>query len=263
MSSSKSGLPDVDDPMAIGSGASEPEILTSDTESDPEMMSDDNDDFQPFALPNLGDDTLTTDGIPDEDPFAISIPVHDHLIIDHPDGEHVVSPILSPVPLVAIPLEGLPSNDLTDVEVDLLVDGPFDDTHDDERLDEDTVTIPLLEIPVVEISPDTSLHSVPDSFEFVTSSALQAPVDVPADPKPLPNHDPIPFDIPDIAPLIPDLAPSTIDPPVIGTFVSPPAPTPTDAAPYSVESEVHHDGLPIDFLQNIPAPLPGKDTSGH
>ncbi|MFS7967894.1 hypothetical protein Hanom_Chr09g00791161 [Helianthus anomalus] len=52
MSSSENGLLDAGDPMAIGSGASEPEIFTFDEESDPEMMSDDDDDFQPFASPD-------------------------------------------------------------------------------------------------------------------------------------------------------------------------------------------------------------------
>ncbi|KAJ0612046.1 hypothetical protein HanHA300_Chr01g0022761 [Helianthus annuus] len=77
MSSSESGLFDTDDPMAIVSDdeiAPEPEIFTSDTESDPEMMSDDDDDFQPFALPDFGVDFPIADGIPDEDPFAICIP---------------------------------------------------------------------------------------------------------------------------------------------------------------------------------------------
>ncbi|MFS8003589.1 hypothetical protein Hanom_Chr13g01215711 [Helianthus anomalus] len=214
-----------------------------------------------------------------------------------------MAPILALVPLVTVPLKDSPFGDLIDVDVDLLVEGPFDDAHGDKELDEDTVTIPLFEIPVIDISPDASLHSVLDSFESVPFSALQTdglrrpaidadddttmsaalsplhelgpglepdlasddqPVAAPADPKPLPDHDPIPSGIPDIAPLIPDLVPTTTDPPVIGTFVSPPALTPTDDAPsYSVESEVHRDGLPIDFLQNIPAPRPGKDTSGQ
>ncbi|KAJ0434915.1 hypothetical protein HanIR_Chr17g0887351 [Helianthus annuus] len=289
--------------MATGSGMSEPEILTSDRESDSGMMTDDNDDFQPFALPNLGDDTPTTDGIPDEDPFAISIPVHDHLIVDRPNDEHDVAPILAPIPLVAIPLEDLPFDDLIDVDVDLLVDGPFDDAHGAERLDEDTVTIPVFEIPGFEISPDTSLHPVSDSFESVTSSALQAVglrrhatgsdddiamsatlsplhelrpglkpdlvpddqrVGAPADPKPLPDRDPIPFGIPDIAPLIPDLAPTTIDPPVVEPLVPPPAPAPADVAPFhSMESDLRRVDLPTDSVQGIPTPRLRKDTPGH
>ncbi|MFS7926182.1 hypothetical protein Hanom_Chr04g00293961 [Helianthus anomalus] len=58
----------------------------------------------------------------------------------HPDGEHTVTPILDVVPPV---------------------------------LDENVVAIPLLEIHVIELSSDTSLHSVSDSFEYVTYAALQ------------------------------------------------------------------------------------------
>ncbi|KAM0035710.1 hypothetical protein Hdeb2414_s0015g00449681 [Helianthus debilis subsp. tardiflorus] len=144
MSSSESGLPDADDPMAIGSRASEPKILTFDKESDPEMMSDDDDDVQPFVLPDLGDDLPTTDGILDEDPFVTPTLVHDHLVIDHSDGEHIVAQILTPVPLVVIPLEDLPFDDLIDIDVDWFVNGPSDDAHGDEKLDEDVVAIHLL-----------------------------------------------------------------------------------------------------------------------
>ncbi|MFS7967834.1 hypothetical protein Hanom_Chr09g00790391 [Helianthus anomalus] len=108
MPASESGLSDTDDPLAIGPEARKLEIFTFDTESDPEMTFDDDDDFQPFVLPDLRDDLLTTNGIPDEDPFVIPIHVHDHLIIDLPDGEHVMAPTLAPVPLVAIPLENSP-----------------------------------------------------------------------------------------------------------------------------------------------------------
>ncbi|MFS7953366.1 hypothetical protein Hanom_Chr07g00617691 [Helianthus anomalus] len=93
ISSSESGLSDTDDPMAIVSDdeiVPEPYIFTSNTESDPEMMSDDDEDFQPFALLDFGIDLPIADGISDEDTFVISVPVHDHLIIGHPDGEHVV-----------------------------------------------------------------------------------------------------------------------------------------------------------------------------
>ncbi|KAJ0468602.1 hypothetical protein HanIR_Chr14g0698461 [Helianthus annuus] len=250
MSSSENGLSDIDDPMALASdseSAPEPEILTSDTESDPDMISDDEDDFQPFALPDFGVDLPLADGIPDEDPIVAPIPVH-----DHPDGEHAVAPILAPVPLATIPLEDFPFDDLIDVDIDLF-DGPPDDAHGDGEPDEDVVAIPPFEIPVIEISSNTSLHPVSDSFEFVTSSALQAvglrryatdsdddtamstapssphdpkldlkldfvPVDqpdaAPVDPEPLPDHDPTPFGIPDIAPLIPDPVPVTTPDPL-------------------------------------------------
>ncbi|KAM0070640.1 hypothetical protein Hdeb2414_s0001g00015461 [Helianthus debilis subsp. tardiflorus] len=122
VSSSKSGLSNTDDPMAIVSAdeiAPEPEIFTSDIESDPDMLSDDDDDFQPFALPDFGDDLPLADGIPDEDPFVIPIPVHDHLIIGHPDGEQVVARILALVPLMVIPPKDWPFDDLFDDDFDL------------------------------------------------------------------------------------------------------------------------------------------------
>ncbi|XP_022007616.1 wiskott-Aldrich syndrome protein family member 1-like [Helianthus annuus] len=304
MSSSESGLSDIDDPMAVVSDdeiAPEPEIFTSDTESDPDMLSDDKDGFQSFALPDFGDDLPLADGIPDEDPFVVPIPVHDHLFIGHPDGEHIVAPILTPVPLVVIPPEDWPFDDLFDDDVDLFVDGPPDDAHGDGEIDEDVVAIPPLENPVIELSSDSSLHCVSDSFESVTSSALQAvglrryatdsdddtvmsaapspphdpepgpepdlalvdqPDVAPADPEPIPDHDPIPFGLLDVAPHIPDPIPAPVDPPVVEPFVPPPAPT--DVAPLPpVESDVHRVDLPIIFLQDIPAPRPGEGTSGQ
>ncbi|XP_021990965.1 autism susceptibility gene 2 protein homolog [Helianthus annuus] len=248
MLSSESGLSYTDDPLAIVSDdeiAPEPEIFTSDTESDPDMLSDDDDDFQPFTLPHFGDDLPLADGIPEEDPFVIPIPVHDHLIIGHPDGEHIVAPILAHVPLMVIPPEDWLFDDLFDDDFDLCVDGPPDDAHGDGELDEDVVASPLPEIPVIEISSDSSLHYVSDSFESVTSSALQAvglrryatdsdddaamsaapppphelepglepdfvPVDqpdvAPADPEPIPNPEPLPDHDP-IPFGIPDIAP--------------------------------------------------------
>ncbi|XP_021998525.1 leucine-rich repeat extensin-like protein 3 [Helianthus annuus] len=290
MSSSESGLSDTDDPMAIVSEdeiVPEPEIFTSDTESDPELMSADDDDFHPFALPDFGDDLPLADGILDEDLFVIPIPVHDHLIIGYPDGEHIVAPILAPVPLVVIPPEDWPFDDLFGDDFDLFVDGPPDNAHGDGELDEEVFDIPLLEIPVIEISSDSSLHSVSDSFESVTSSALQVvglrcyatdsdddttmsaapspphdfkpglepdfvpddqPDAAPADPEPilapepLPDHDPIPFGLPDIALLIPDPVPAPADPPIIEPVTPPLAPAPAD---------------------DIPAPHPGEGTSSQ
>ncbi|XP_022030714.1 BCL-6 corepressor-like protein 1 [Helianthus annuus] len=272
MSSSESGLSDTDDPMAMVSDdeiAPKPEIFTSDTDSEPDMIPDDEDDFQPFALPDFGDDLPLADGIPDEDPFVIPIPVHDHLIIDHSDSEHVVALILAPVPLMVILPEDWPFDDLFDNDFALFVDGPPDDAHGDGELNEDVVDIPLLGIPVIEISSDSSLHSVSDSFESVTSSALQ-PVNAPADPEPipapepLPDLDPIPFGLPDIAPLIPDPVPAPVDPPVIEPVTPPLTPAPADVAPFHpVESDVHRLDLPIVFLLYIPAPLPGVGTSGQ
>ncbi|MFS7963064.1 hypothetical protein Hanom_Chr08g00733741 [Helianthus anomalus] len=144
MSSSENGLPDAGDPMAIGSGAT-------------------------LCAADLGYDLPTTDGIPSEDPFVIPTPVCDHLILDHPDGEHVMAPILAPAPLVAIPLGDLPFGDLLILTLIgwlmVLLMTPM-------VMKEDVAAIPLFYIPVIEISSDTSLQSVSDSFESVTSYAL-------------------------------------------------------------------------------------------
>ncbi|XP_022041545.1 cell surface glycoprotein 1-like [Helianthus annuus] len=293
MSSSESGLSDTVGPMAIVSDDGiipELEIFTSDTESDPEMMSDDDDDFQPFALPDFGDDVPHADG-----------PSH-----PHPDGEHVVAPIPVPLPLAAFPFEDLPFDDLFDDDVDLF-DGPADGAQGDGVVAEDAIVVPLVEIPIIDISSD---HSVPDSFESVSSSALQevpAPEPVPS-PEPLPDFDPVPFGTPDIAPLIPDPVPTPTDPiafasqtdpryafnsngwiddddddvplsihdsasqvdprypdpPVIEPVTPPHAPALFDVASFHpVESDVHRTDLPITYLQDIPAPRPGEGPSSQ
>ncbi|KAF5809798.1 hypothetical protein HanRHA438_Chr04g0171831 [Helianthus annuus] len=118
----------------------------SDSESDLEMLSDDEADFQPFALSDFGDDAPIADSIPIDDVFAFPAPIQDHLIIGHPDGEHIVAPILNALPLVG--------------------DGEVDDVV--------VLEIPPRAIPVIEISSNSSLHYVADSFESVTSSALRA-----------------------------------------------------------------------------------------
>ncbi|KAJ0603656.1 hypothetical protein HanHA300_Chr02g0040751 [Helianthus annuus] len=127
MSSSESGLSEEHDPMAIVSDDEVvpiPEVLTSDTDSDPKMLSEDEDDFQPFALPDFGDDVPIADGFPVEDPFDFPSPIHDHLIIGYPDDEHIVAPIFDAVPLVVIPTEDWPFDDLFGDDVDLFLDGP-------------------------------------------------------------------------------------------------------------------------------------------
>ncbi|KAJ0447748.1 hypothetical protein HanRHA438_Chr17g0815811 [Helianthus annuus] len=125
MSSSESGLFEENDPMGIVSNDDEvaptPEVFTSDTESDLDMISDNEDDFQPFALPDFGNAVPDADDILINDVFALPIPIHDHLIIGHPDGEHLVAPILDVVPLVAIPPEDWPFGDLFDDDVDLFM----------------------------------------------------------------------------------------------------------------------------------------------
>ncbi|MFS7905369.1 hypothetical protein Hanom_Chr01g00046831 [Helianthus anomalus] len=280
--------------------APEPEIFTSDTESDPDMLSEDEDDFQPFALLGFGDDFPLADSFPDEDPFVIPVPVHDYLIIGNPDGEHNVAPILDLDPLVVIPPEDWPFDDLFDDDVDLFVDCPPVDAQAVGEIDEDVVAVPPPVIPIIEISSDSSLHSVSDSFESVTSSALQAPglqlfatdsdndtamstapspphdpehvsepdpihfgqPDVaPVDPEPIPANDHVPFGLPEIAPLIPDPLPTLVDS-LAEPFIPPPAPA--DFAPlHPVESDVHRTDLPIVYLHDIPAPRLGEGTSSQ
>ncbi|MFS7929658.1 hypothetical protein Hanom_Chr04g00335151 [Helianthus anomalus] len=106
----------------------------------------------------MEDDLPLADGIPDEDPFVTPVLVHDHLIIGHPDGEHV-APILDAVPLVVLPLEAWPFDDSFDDDVDLFVEGPPVDAQGDGEIDKDVVAV------------STSCCSY--SFESVTPSALQ------------------------------------------------------------------------------------------
>ncbi|KAJ0785969.1 hypothetical protein HanOQP8_Chr02g0049481 [Helianthus annuus] len=138
------------------------------------MLSEDEDNFQLFVLPDFGDDLPIADGIPIEDPFDIPTPVHDHFIIGHLDGEHIVAPILDAIPLVVIPPKDWPFDNLFDDDVDLFVDGPLADTQGDGEIDNAAVVVPPPAIPVIELSSDSSLHSVLDSFESVTFSALRA-----------------------------------------------------------------------------------------
>ncbi|KAM0042074.1 hypothetical protein Hdeb2414_s0011g00373841 [Helianthus debilis subsp. tardiflorus] len=272
MSSSESALSEEHDPMAIVSDDEVepiPEVFTSDTESDPEMLSDDDDDFQPFALPDFGDDAPFADGVPVDDGFALPIPIHDHLIIGHPDGEHLVAPILDVVPLVAVPPEDWPFDNLDVDDFDLFAgDHPVGDQGDDVVDDVLVLSIPSPAVSIIDISSDSSIHSVADSFESVTSSALRAAglrlyatnLDdedaMSATPSSLvrvvPDHVPdylpepisAPLDLPPVAPVVPQPPPIVVVPPL---FVS----------------DEHHTNLPVVFRHKIPAPRPREGTSGQ
>ncbi|MFS8000044.1 hypothetical protein Hanom_Chr12g01173741 [Helianthus anomalus] len=99
-SSGDSDLSEERDLMTIVSDdeiASAHEVFTSDSESDPEMASD--------------DDDL-------EDVLALPLPFHDHLIAGHPDGEQFVALIpIHAIPFTAIPAEDLPFVDDLDHDV--------------------------------------------------------------------------------------------------------------------------------------------------
>ncbi|MFS7905536.1 hypothetical protein Hanom_Chr01g00048831 [Helianthus anomalus] len=151
LSSESSELSNVHDPMAIVSDneiAPAPEVFSSDSETDPELMSDDDDpdDFQPFALHEFGDDLPY-----DVDVLAFPLPIHDQLIIGHPDGEHLVEPI---------PID--------------VVDHLDENLGDDEVYDIAILDIPSPVVYVVDISSDSDPDSVAVSFESMTSSALLA-----------------------------------------------------------------------------------------
>ncbi|MFS7953835.1 hypothetical protein Hanom_Chr07g00623241 [Helianthus anomalus] len=142
-SSERSDLSGDHDPMDLVSkdeiGPVE-EVFTSDTDSDPDFMSDDDDlaDFQPFALADLaGDDILLVD-----DALALPLPIHDQFVIGHPDGKHIVEAIPIPaIPLTSIPLEDWPFVvDLDDNEIPI-----FHVDHPDEDLgDGGSLTLPFL-----------------------------------------------------------------------------------------------------------------------
>ncbi|XP_021986338.1 vegetative cell wall protein gp1-like [Helianthus annuus] len=115
---------------------------------------------------------------------------------------------------------------------------------------------------------DLELDFAPDDQ---SDAAPADPEPIPA-PEPLPDLDPIPFGIPDIAPLIPDPVPAPVDPPVIESVTPPLAPAPVDVAPIHPEtllgralqeSDVHRVEPSIVFLQDIPTPRPGEGTSSQ
>ncbi|MFS8003678.1 hypothetical protein Hanom_Chr13g01216681 [Helianthus anomalus] len=267
MSSSESGLSDAHDPMVVVSDDEvmpAPEIYTSDTE-------------------NFGDDLPIADGFLVEDPFDIPALLHDHLIIGHPDGEHIVVPILDVVPLVVIPPEDWTFDDLFDDDVDLFVDGPPADAQGDVEIDDEVVAVPPPAIPVVEISSDSNLHSVSDSFESVTSSALRptglqlyatdsvdntamsvapSPSRVPTpphDPEHAPELAPVPFGQPDVAPIDPEPIP---DPNHVPLGLPDIAPLIPDPIPAPVDFLLARPFLPPPSPADV-APLPPVEPDVH
>ncbi|XP_022041082.1 proline-rich protein 36-like [Helianthus annuus] len=241
-SSSDTGVSDTLDPMAIVSDdeiLSESEVYTLDT------TSTDEDDFQPFALP---DDAPLADG-----PFGGDLPL---------------VPIPAPIPLAVFPLEDLPLDALSDDDIDLFIEGPPEGDQDGGAPMEDDIPV---DDPVVPIAEAPSDSSGPNSFESVASASFHdrgvqhyspdadsdmamsaAPVVpqefgpepevkfVPAEPalvgpEPVIAHDPI--DVPVVA-LLPDPLPEPdrVDPPVVAPpVVDAPviAPPVVDHAPFA------------------------------
>ena len=53
----------------------------------------------------------------------------------------------------------------------MTIDGPPDDIHGDGKLDENVITNFTSETPVIRLSSAPRIHSISDSFEFVTFTA--------------------------------------------------------------------------------------------
>ncbi|KAJ0456622.1 hypothetical protein HanIR_Chr15g0764551 [Helianthus annuus] len=146
VSSSDTGVSDTVDPMAIVSDdemPSEGDVYTSDT------TSTDDDDFQPFALPDIGVEIQPADGIPAGDlPLAV---------------------IPAPVPLAAFPVADVPLDVVSDDDIDLFEEGPPEDDYEGGApIDVDAI-LPIAEAPIEE-APLSS--PVPDSLESVASASL-------------------------------------------------------------------------------------------
>ncbi|XP_021991320.1 proline-rich protein 36-like [Helianthus annuus] len=268
-SSSDTGVSNTMDPIVSVSDdeiLSESEVYTSDT------TSTDEDDFQPFALPDFGDDIPIADG-----PF---------------DGDLPLLQVPAPLPLTAVPLEDLPNDEFADDDIDLFLEGPPEGDQDgvalmdaDVPFADDPVVDPV--VPLAEIPADVPIADPvvpveapieeapfdlfgPYSFESVASVSLHAqgiqhyssdsdsdmamsvaPLDVdldpeveflpdepaPVDPLPEPGH----VDIPDIAPPVivapVDLPPISdvpvIDAPIVAPVVPVSAPVHADHAPFA------------------------------
>ncbi|XP_021997847.1 uncharacterized protein LOC110894896 [Helianthus annuus] len=141
MNSSGTGESDTTGPMPIVSDdreSTEHEVHTSD------VTSTDEDDFQPFALPDVAAE-------PADAPFAGDLPLME---------------IPAPIPLAAYPVLDMLLDADADDDVDLFGDEPLEDDIEGEALIADGGLLLLTDAPPEE-SP---AHSpVPDSLEFVAS----------------------------------------------------------------------------------------------
>ncbi|XP_022013926.1 calphotin-like [Helianthus annuus] len=259
VSSSDTGVSDIVDPMAIVSDdemPSEGDVYTSDT------TSTDDDDFQPFALPDIGVEIQHADGIPAGDlPLAV---------------------IPAPVPLAAFPLADVPLDVVSDDDIDLFEEGPPEDDYEGGApIDVDAI-LPIVEAPIEEaplgcaaslefefdheivIDPVFPPDFDPDhGIEFIhMDQPLEAPVaptdpffDIPADfdmdlvdpepvmapepvvaPDPTLEHDPVLDDAPALAPPIADLpivAPPLVDDPIVDAPLPDPVSALVDRAPFA------------------------------
>ncbi|XP_021974653.1 uncharacterized protein LOC110869730 [Helianthus annuus] len=254
-SSSESGVSDTIDPMAIVSDdeiATNPEVFTSDT------TSDDDDDFQPFALPDFGDDIPIADGFP--------------------DGDLLLVPIPAPFPLAAFPLEDLPLDAMSNDDIDLFIDGPLRSGPDSfESVSSSTLHTLGLQCYPTDSDSDTAMSAAPvppQDFEFedefdpvfphdfdpdheIEFVPDEQPFEAPVDPDVDPEHEvdfvpndqffDVPTDLefapadpePEIAPEpisahdpLPEHDPAPVDIPVVAPPLPDPIPVLVDRAPF-------------------------------
>ncbi|XP_021979055.1 calphotin-like [Helianthus annuus] len=146
VSSSDTGVSDIVDPMVIVSDdemPSEGDVYTSDT------TSTDDDDFQPFALPDIGVEIQPADGIPAGDlPLAV---------------------IPAPVPLAAFPMADVPLDVVSDDDIHLFEEGPHEDDYEGGAPIDVDAFLPIAEAPVEEAPLDSH---VLDLLESVASASL-------------------------------------------------------------------------------------------
>ncbi|XP_022040530.1 calphotin-like [Helianthus annuus] len=122
---------------------SEREVYTSDT------TSTDDDDFQPFALPDVG--VEPADGLPAGDvPLAV---------------------IPAPIPLAAYPVVDMPLDVISDDDIDLFEEDPPEADHEGGDPIVADVILPIAEALAKELPAGSP---VPDSFESVASVSLHA-----------------------------------------------------------------------------------------
>ncbi|XP_022042338.1 vegetative cell wall protein gp1-like [Helianthus annuus] len=239
VSSFDTGVSDTLDPMAIVSNdeiPSEGEVYTSDT------TSTDEDDFQPFALPDFGDDIPIADGSVGGDLPLIQVP--------------------APLPLAAVPVEDLPHDKFADDDIDLFLEGPPEGDQDgvalvdaDVHIADDPVVdpvVPLAEIPtdVPIADPDVPVEAPieeapfdlfgPYSFKSVASASLHAQGIQPY------SSDSDSDMVMSVAPLVPH----DVDPDPEVEFL------PDEPGPVGPEPIIAHDPIVAPVVAHLPDPLP-------
>ncbi|KAJ0541529.1 putative transcription factor interactor and regulator CCHC(Zn) family [Helianthus annuus] len=162
-----SGTRPMDSPATGGSGTTGPLPLVSDDviSSEHEVhtsdyTSTDDDDFQPFALPDGADEHA-------DDPLPFALPEGAYEPIDGDPAEYLpIVAIPAPIPLAAYPAYELMPDADADGDIELYEDEPFEDE------DPDVAPLPAGGLLMIADVPagDSPIHSpVPDSLESVAS----------------------------------------------------------------------------------------------